>query len=105
METRGLQPIDRWSTLQAITHEDLRGFYDTYYVPESMTLTVIGDINRAEALAVAERSFGELPRRPVPSREIPIRDPGPQEGDLHLGLPARRPLHGALQVLPRRRRG
>ena len=87
MDTRGLRPLDRWSALQAITPEDLREFYDTYYVPESMTLTVVGDLDRAEALATAERSLGGLPRRPVPPREIPIRDPGRRRATYAWGFP------------------
>ena len=87
METRGPQPVDRWSILQAITPEDLRDFYDTYYVPESMTLTVVGDLDRAQALATAEQSFGELPRRPVPPLEIPIRDPSRRRATYTWGFP------------------
>ena len=75
METRGLRLIDRWATLQSITPEDLRGFYETYYVPGAMTLTIVGDLDRDEALATAESTFGPLSRGTVPPREIEIEDP------------------------------
>ncbi len=88
MDTRGRRRVDRWSTLQAIAPEDLRGFYDTYYVPASMTLTVVGDLDRDEALATAERSFGRLPRRPVPSREISIQDPNRRRATYAWGFPS-----------------
>ena len=40
-----------------------------------MTLTVIGDLGRREALEIAERTFGSLPQRPVPERDVDIEDP------------------------------
>ncbi len=75
MDTRGLRPLDRWARLQGITPEDLRSFYDTYYVPAALTLTIVGDMDRDQALAMADSTFGVLPRRTVPPREIAIEDP------------------------------
>lgn len=75
METRSGRRYDRWASLQSITREDLAGFYDRYYVPGAMTLTVIGDLDRSEVLETAERTFGSLPRRPVPTADVDIVDP------------------------------
>ena len=105
MDTRGLKPLDRWGTLHRITPEDLRGFYDTYYVPAAMTLTIVGDLDRDEAMAMAENTFGALPRRAVPPREIAITDPNRMRGHLLVGFPLERSVHGSVQVLPSERRG
>lgn len=75
METRDRRRYDRWASLQNITAQDVSDFYDRYYVPEAMTLTVIGDLNRREALEISERTFGALPQRPVPQRDVDIEDP------------------------------
>ena len=88
MNTRGLRPLDRWATLHAITPEDLRGFYDTYYVPAAMTLTIVGDLARDEALATAESTFGTLPRRSVSPREIAIQDPNRMSATYAWGFPS-----------------
>ena len=88
MDTRGLKPLDRWGTLHRITPEDLRGFYDTYYVPAAMTLTIVGDLDRDEAMAMAENTFGALPRRAVPPREIAITDPNRMRATYSWGFPS-----------------
>ena len=54
---------DMWQSLQAITPEDLRGFYDRYYSPAVMTVTIVGDLNREEALDRARSTFGSIPAR------------------------------------------
>ncbi len=88
MDTRGLQPLDRWGTLQGITPEDLRGFYETYYVPAALTLTIVGDVDRDQALATAENTFGTLPRRTIPPREIVIEDPNRMRATYVWGFPS-----------------
>ena len=75
METRNARHYDRWASLQAITPQDVADFYDRYYVPGAMTLTVIGDLNRSEVLQISERTFGSLPQRPVPEGDVVIEDP------------------------------
>ncbi len=67
---------DMWRSLQGITPEDLRWFYDRYYAPAGMTVTIVGDLDASEALAAAERSFGSFPARPVHRWEIQLEDPG-----------------------------
>ncbi|GMR13929.1 MAG: hypothetical protein BMS9Abin29_2155 [Gemmatimonadota bacterium] len=76
MVTRDARAYDRYANLQAITPEDLRQFYDTYYVPGAMTLTVIGDLELERVLTLADSTFGTLPRRPLPQSEITLEDPG-----------------------------
>ena len=75
METRRRRRYDRWENLQGITSEDLRGFYDRFYAPAAMTLTIIGDLDREAALQIAERSFGSLPGRPVAVSQLEVEDP------------------------------
>ena len=75
MHTRSARQYDPWASLQRITSEDVTDFYDRYYVPEAMTLTVIGDLDRSEVLAIAERTFGTLVKRPVPPTNVTVEDP------------------------------
>ena len=67
---------DFHKSLRRITPVDLRGFYDLYYAPGAMTVTIVGALDRDQALAVAERTFGALPARPVHRWEVGTRDPG-----------------------------
>lgn len=67
---------DMWRSLQGITPEDLRGFYDRYYSPAVMTVTIVGDLDRDEALDRAQRTFGSMPARPVARWATTAEDPG-----------------------------
>ena len=67
---------DTWRSLRAITPEDLRGFYDRYYSPAVMTVTIVGDLDRDEVLARARRTFGSFPTRPVQRWATTAEDPG-----------------------------
>jgi predicted Zn-dependent peptidase len=64
--------------LEAASIEDVREFYDTYYVPENATLVIVGDINPENTMQMIEHYIGRVPkaRRDVP-REIP-REPAQQ---------------------------
>ncbi|HYJ80348.1 MAG TPA: pitrilysin family protein, partial [Longimicrobiaceae bacterium] len=73
----------RWPTigylrdLEAISLEDARGFYSTYYTPGNAVLAFAGDIEPERAFALAERYFGDLPRGPVPPPPALPDDPCP----------------------------
>ncbi len=57
------------ATLRSATHEALRRYYKQHYVPENMTLVVVGAVDPAEIRSAVARSFGKLPaagfRRPL----------------------------------------
>ena len=67
---------DYWTSLRRITPDDLRGFYDRYYAPGAMTVTIVGDLDRDEALTLAERTFGQFPERQVNRFDVATTDPG-----------------------------
>ena len=73
-------PIGSMADLEAASIEDVRAFYDTYYVPENATLVVVGDFETENALQMIEHYFGRVPkaRRPVP-RDIPREPPQREE--------------------------
>lgn len=75
MATRSIRPFDRYRTLQSIEPGDLREFYDRHYAPGAMTVTVVGDVDPTEVIAVARSTFGSLRSRPVPDRSRATVDP------------------------------
>jgi zinc protease len=48
------------AALRAATRESLRAFYKRHYVPENMTLVVVGAVDPAEVGAAARRTFGAV---------------------------------------------
>jgi zinc protease len=65
--------------LEAITLEDARAFYQTYYAPGNAVLVFAGDLEPERAFALAERYFGDLPGGPAPApRPAPELPPPPR---------------------------
>jgi zinc protease len=65
------QTIGSMRDLESASVADVRGFYETYYVPNNATLTLVGDFDSKQALAMVQQYFGRIPRgKPVP-RDIP----------------------------------
>ena len=67
--------------LRAATQETLRGYYRRYYVPNNMTLVVVGPVDPAQVRAAAMASFGSRPAAtytrpplPPPARFEGVRD-------------------------------
>jgi len=61
------QPVVGWpSDLQSFSATDAQKFFQTYYVPPNMVVTVVGDVKPGEVLAIVEKYFGRLPARPRP---------------------------------------
>ena len=58
------QVIGSLADLDAATLEDTQNFYKRWYVPNNVTLTLTGDFDKAKAIALIEKYFGEIPRGP-----------------------------------------
>jgi len=55
------QVIGSLEDLQAATLDDVRQFYSDYYGPQNVTLVIAADFDSAEARAMVETYFGEIP--------------------------------------------
>jgi predicted Zn-dependent peptidase len=62
----GVPNIGWHSDITATTMEDAREFYETYYVPNNITIAVAGDVNPDEIRELAETYFGRLKEGPEP---------------------------------------
>ncbi len=70
----GWSPIGKISHLRASSTQDLRDFWNRYYVPGDATLVIAGDIKHAEAQRLAKKYFGWMPREAEPPR-VTVREP------------------------------
>ena len=66
--------------LDAAAVDDVRDFYDTYYVPGNATLALVGDFDSSHALELIDKYLGRVPKseRPIP-RDYPKEPPSEQE--------------------------
>src|SRR4030095_9673599 len=58
-------------SIARISHADLRGFASTYFAPNNCILAIVGDVEDGEAMAAAERVFGDWARQAVPVQVLP----------------------------------
>nr|WP_298165145.1 pitrilysin family protein [uncultured Pseudomonas sp.] len=80
-------PTIGWmADIERMTVEDLRAWYEAWYAPNNATLVVVGDVGASEVKVLAERFFGDIPKRAVPPAKIPLEldAPGERRITLHL---------------------
>jgi zinc protease len=87
-------------TVKRLTAEDLRAYHARYFVPGNMIVTVFGDVDPDQALALVERHFGQLKPDPsfrpidfsrdnaIPQTIIRHKQTAKQTGMILLGYPA-----------------
>ncbi len=63
------------STIRSITRDQMLDYYHRHYAPSNMTLVLTGDVSDEDAIALAERHFGdyERPYNPILAGPEPTR--------------------------------
>ena len=59
------------ASLSAMTTEDIKKFHDSYMVPGSTTIIVVGDVTGEEMLLKLESAFGDWKGDPAPAPPVP----------------------------------
>ena len=73
-------PTIGWmADLDRMKVEELRHWYQSWYVPNNATLVVVGDVTPDEVKALAQRYFGQVAKREVPVAKVPLELPTPGE--------------------------
>jgi zinc protease len=75
----GWSPIGNIAHLRAASVQDLRDFWQRYYVPNNATLVMVGAIQHDSAQKLAEKYFGWMPKEADPPR-VPVPPPGSFQG-------------------------
>jgi predicted Zn-dependent peptidase len=57
--------IGSMEDLDAASLDDVKAFFRTYYAPNNAVLSLVGDVDPAEARAWVERYFGNIPANPA----------------------------------------
>jgi zinc protease len=72
--------IGSMKDLDAASIDDVREFFQTYYVPNNATAVLVGDFDSKDALALVTQYLGRVPKsdKPVP-RDIPKEPPQTKE--------------------------
>jgi zinc protease len=80
--------IGSMTDLESASIDDVRNFYNTYYVPENATVALVGDFETAQAEQLVTQYLGRVPKaeHPVP-RDIPKEPPTTREKRVTLQEP------------------
>ncbi|MEN0104911.1 MAG: pitrilysin family protein [Pseudomonas sp.] len=87
----GTPTIGWMADLQRMSVQELRHWYETWYTPNNATLVVVGDVTVAEVKTLAERYFGPVPSRAIPTAKAPLELAEPGERRLRLDLQTQLP--------------
>jgi zinc protease len=82
--------------IAAITIDDARAFYSTYYAPNNATLVVVGDFDPAAALELIAAAYGPMAPAPIPALAVPAepRQGGERRASLSRPVAAERVVFG-----------
>lgn len=70
------RPTVGWmSDLNSFSATDAQKFFDQYYIPSNMVVTVVGDVKAAQAMPIIEKYFGRLPTHPKPDERTTTEPP------------------------------
>ncbi|MGB7444214.1 MAG: pitrilysin family protein [Coleofasciculaceae cyanobacterium] len=74
--------------IRNLTREDVEQFFQAYYVPDNLTIAVVGDVDPAQVERLAKIYFGRYPAKPAPP-EVKVTEPPQQEvREITLRLPS-----------------
>ena len=63
------------TSVESLTVEDVKNFYDVYYRPNNATMIVVGDIGLGEVVTELETTFGGWEKKDVPDVTVPESSP------------------------------
>jgi predicted Zn-dependent peptidase len=70
------QPTIGWTAdLNTFSATDAKAFFDKYYVPSNMVVSVAGDLKASEAMPIIEKYFGRIPSHEKPDERTTTEPP------------------------------
>jgi zinc protease len=78
-------PIGFMHDIEAITLDDAKSYFRTYYAPNNAVLVLGGAVSPQEGFALAERHFGDIPSQTPPRKVVNVEPPqnGPKTLEFH----------------------
>ncbi|MEA3310637.1 MAG: pitrilysin family protein, partial [candidate division WOR-3 bacterium] len=70
----GHPTLGHYSDIQNLSRQDVRAFYETYYVPQHMSVAIVGDVDADQVITLIDAYFGRIPPKPDPP-EIVTTEP------------------------------
>ena len=84
----GYPTIGHASDIATLTREQAAAFFKKYYVPNNLTIAIVGDVDAKQVDALAERYFGPLPAGPAYEPVSTVEPPQQGEKRVEVESPA-----------------
>jgi len=105
--------VGREETVSDITREEVVAFHQTYYAPNNLILSIVGDVTEREAIALTKKYFGKWERKqivfprigppvPVQARKMELIDKELTQASVvlgHVGIERGNPDYYAVTVM------
>jgi predicted Zn-dependent peptidase len=72
--------------IRNLSREDIRRFFETYYVPEKLTMAVVGDVDPEEVKRFADTYFGRFSPQPQPPEVTAVEPEQTETREINLTL-------------------
>lgn len=72
--------------IRNLTRQDVQTFFDTHYVPNNLTIAIVGDVNPAEVKRLANTYFGRFQAKPAPPEVMAVEPPQTETREVNLRL-------------------
>jgi len=72
--------------IRNLTRDDIRQFFETYYVPEKLTVAIVGDVDPEEVKALADVYFGRFSPQPEPPQVTAVEPSQTETREVNLTL-------------------
>ena len=82
-----VMPTGYEDTVESLTVDDLKAFYQRYYVASNATIAIVGNLDRAQAEQVAKTVIGKLPKG-TPAQNLPEVAAIPQQETISVEHPS-----------------
>ena len=86
------QPVAGYAKdIDSMNRADIQAFFDKYYTPNNITISIVGDVNSSEVKTLAETYFGRFKAKAVAKkvdRTLPIEPAQTETRTVKLSLPS-----------------
>ena len=72
----GNPPLGNKESLESLQQEDILAFFSTYYVARNAVISIVGDLEKAEAIELSENLSENMPQGKLPSPIPDVTIPG-----------------------------
>ncbi|MBP0017175.1 MAG: insulinase family protein [Cyanobacteria bacterium SBLK] len=72
--------------IRNLTPKDVRDFFERYYVPNNITIAIVGDVNPDRVKELAQIYFGRYPAQPAPPEVTVVEPPQRETREVSLTL-------------------